>query len=121
MTSIAHSTGVIVPLQVNGYEATRDVRTIVHPILNRSSPDVTFRAPGLRSGTLSCLFADEAAAVTAYGALSVPQVLVLSDADVASIGMSFVVGPEGEQLTIGLDPTTRRRWLVTVPFVEVTP
>lgn len=118
-TTITHSTGTILPTVVNGYEASRESRTIVHPILNRSNPDVTFRAPGLRRGSLVCVFATETAAVAAFAVLSVPQVLTLSDTSAPSVAMSFVVA-EGD-LNVALDPETRVVWLVTVPFVEVLP
>lgn len=119
MTTITHSAGVIVPDVVDGYEASREARTIVHDIINRSNPDVTLRAPGLRRGNLSCVFAVEASAQAAYAVLGVPQVLTLVDVDRTSIGMSFVVA--GGDLTIGLDDETRDVWIVAVPFVEVLP
>lgn len=120
MTStITHSTGTISPTVINGYEATREARSVVHQILNRSDPDVTLRAPGLRRGALKCVFATEAEAVSAFGVLSIPQVLVLNDSTAPSIGMSFVVA-DGD-LHVTLDPETRVVWIVTVPFVEVSP
>lgn len=119
MTTITHSTGAITPELIDGYEAKREARTIVHPILNRSNPDITLRAPSLRSGEFRCLFPVQADAVAAFAVLSIPQVLTLNDADVPAVAMSFVVA-EGD-LTIALDDETRDVWWVTVPFVEVTP
>lgn len=117
MTSIVHSSGVIVPTIVDGYQARREARTIVHPIINRPNPDVTLRAAGLRTGALRCVFADEAEALSAFGIFSSPQVLALTDPDRASIAMSFVVA-DGD-LDIALDEVTRNVWIVRVPFVEV--
>lgn len=117
MTTITHASGSIVPTIVDGYEASREARTVVHSVLNRSAPDITFRAAGMRRGTLSCVFADQLEAVSAFGVLSIPQTFTLSDDDVPSVGMSFVVA-EGD-LTIALDDETREVWVVTVPFVEV--
>jgi len=112
---------LVVPELVDGYEAAREVRNVVHPVLNRSNPDVALRQPGLRAGRFRCLFPAQEDALDAYARLSVPQVFTIADPDVEAVDMSFVVGPEGESLTIGLDDATRSVWWVTVPFVEVTP
>lgn len=119
MATITHSTGTITPEAVNGYSASREARTVVHPILNRSNPDITFRAPGLRKGTLTCVFAVEADALAAFGVFSTPQVLTLTDPDVPTVGMLFVAA-DGD-LTITLDDKTSVVWLVQVPFQEVSP
>lgn len=118
-TTITHSTGTIVPAVVNGYEASREAKTIVHGVLNRSNPDVTFRAPGLRVGQLRCIIATQADAITAFGILSLPQVFAITDPDTPAIGMSFVVA--GGDLTIELDDETQSVWIITVPFAEVLP
>lgn len=121
MTStIAHSGGLISPEVVDGYEATREVRTIVHPILGRSDPDITFRPAGLRAGTLKLVFGTGAAAEAAEAVLVVPQVFALSDSSVPEVSMSFVVGPEGQATTRALDAPTRKVWVVEVPFQEVS-
>lgn len=116
-TTITHSEGSIVPVAIDGYEASREARTVVHPVLNRSSPDITLRAMGLRTGTLTCVFDDQNDAISAYGSLSIPQILTLTNDDIPSINMTFVVGPEGEQATIALDLQTR--WILNLPYVEV--
>ena len=120
-TSITHSSGTITPELINGYQASRTTRSIVHDILNRSSPDITLRAAGLRRGQFRCLFREQADALTAYAALSIPQVLTIADPEVPAINMTFVVGPDGEDLDIELDDETRDLWWIVVPFVEVTP
>lgn len=119
MTTITHSTGQIVPTIVDGYEARREVRNVIHPILGNESPSVTFRPAGLRRGSLRCVFADRVAAQAAFGVLATGQVFTLADADVPTLDMSFVVD-EGD-LTIHLDDLTRSAWVVTVPFQEVAP
>lgn len=119
MTTIIHGTGSITPEVVNGFEASREARSIVHTILGRPDPDVTFRPAGLRSGTLSLVFADGATAASAEAALTVPQVLTLTDPDVPKVGMSFVVAGGGVRTV--LDDETRTVWIVEVPFQEVTP
>lgn len=119
-TIITHNTGVITPEVVNGYDAAREARTIVHTILGRPDPDITLRPAGLRSGTLTLVFATGAAAASAEAALLFPQVLVLSDPDVPQVAMSFVVGPEGQASTRSLDLDTQTVWLLELPFQEVT-
>lgn len=116
---ITHSAGTITPGVIDGFSATIPARTIVHAILGRSDPDITFKPAGLRTGTLQLVFATGADAAAAVAALRIPQVLTLSDADVPEVGMSFVVA-EGD-LVSALDPRTRRVWTVTVPFQEVLP
>ncbi|MCK2028095.1 hypothetical protein KZC56_17495 [Microbacterium sp. SSW1-47] len=117
-STITHAAGSITPRVIEGYTATREARTVIHDILNQSNPDVTLRAAGPRRGSLKCVFPTETEAVAAFGVFSVPQVLLLTDAAVPSVGMSFVVA-EGD-LTVSLDPDTRVVWIVNVPFVEVT-
>lgn len=119
MTTITHSTGVIAPTIVNGYRATRAARTIVHRIIDRPDPDVSYRPASLRAGQLTCVFAAEADAHAAVTAFCTPQQLTLHDSDVA-IGMTFVV-PEGGSVDIELDANTRSVWLVRVDFEEVLP
>lgn len=118
MTTISHSAGIITPTIVDGYQATRTPRTIIHPILGREDEDVTFRPASLRRGTLSLVFAGEADARSAVAVLALPQVLTLADPSV-SIGMSFVVAEEDIQLA--LDTRTRDVWIISVPFREVRP
>lgn len=116
-TTITHSGGSIVPAVVDGFEASRQMRTIVHTILGRPDPDITYRPAGLRKGTMTLVFATGAAAAAAEAALVVPQVFTLNDPDVPQVAMSFVVA-DGE-VSRSLDSVTRVAWLVTVPFQEV--
>lgn len=117
--TITHLAGTIVPELIDGYTASREARTIVHDIINRSNPDVTLRAPGLRRGSFRCLFPVQGDAIAAYGTLGTPQVFTITDPEVPAVGMSFVVA-EGD-LDIELDDETRAAWWVIVPFVEVNP
>lgn len=118
-TIITYSGGKIAPEVVNGFEASRSARSLVHTILGRPDPDITFRPAGLRKGTLSLVFANGAAAASAEAALVVPRVFTLVDADVPNVGMSFVVA-EGD-VESALDLDTQTVWIVRVPFHEVTP
>jgi len=119
MTTITHSTGAIIPTLVDGYEASIEARSIVHRILGRTDPDITARPAGLRSGTLSLVFASRAEAWAAVTVLREPQSLTLTDADVPEVGMSFVVA--NGALVPRLDDETRSVWILTVPFEEIAP
>lgn len=117
-TEIAHSGGTISPVAMSGYEPSFEVRTIVHTILGREDPDITFRPAGLRSGTLPLEFASEVDAWAAIAVFRTPQVLTLANSNVPSMNMTFVVA--AGEIRPELD-TTRTRWTLYVPFQEVTP
>lgn len=118
-TTITHSSGVIAPEVVHGFQATRDARSIVHTILGREDPDITFRPASLRKGTLTLVFPTGAAASAAEAILVTGQVFTIQDSTVAEVGMSFVVA-DGS-VTRSLDGGTRVVWTVAVPFQEVAP
>lgn len=116
-TGITHTGGTITPEVVNGFEASRAARTIVHTILGRSDPDITYRPAGLRKGELSLVFGTGAEAAAAEAILVTPQIFTLSDPDVPEVAMSFVVA-DGD-ITRALDLETQSVWIVGVPFQEV--
>ena len=118
-TNITHSTGSITPEVLDGFDSARPARSIVHTILGRADPDITRRPSGMRTGTLSLVFATGAAAASAEAILRVPQTLTLSDSDVPQVAMTFVVA--GGDITVALDRSTRGVWIVTVPFQEIAP
>lgn len=118
-TTITHDMGTLIPVSIEDYSASRPARSVVHTILGRSNPDITFREPGLRVGTLQCVFASQEDALAAYGVFSAPQVLALENDEIPSVDMSFVVA-EGD-IEITIDPDTAEFWTIAVPFVEVTP
>lgn len=107
----------IVPLVVEGFEYSRPARSILHPLLGSSDHDVTFRPGGLRAGRMRLVMPDAATARAAEVGLLTPRVFTLTDPDVSELTMRFVVA--GEDIGVQLDPVTRRRWIVTVPFQEV--
>lgn len=118
-TTIAHTGGTITPLAVEGYRASRPARTIVHDILNQQNSDVTFRAFGLRTGTLRLVFRGESDALRAYDSLSVPQTLTASNTDVEAIAMAFVIA--GGDLDLEQDDEDAALWRIIMPFREVRP
>ncbi|WP_309105018.1 hypothetical protein [Microbacterium sp.] len=120
MTTITHTTGTLTPVVVDGWRAARPARTVVHEILGRTDPDVTFRPAGLRRGTLRLVFPAEADAAHAVQVLATPQRLTLTDPDRATLAMAFVVPSDGGDIECELDDATRNVWIVSCPFQEVT-
>lgn len=118
-TIITHSGGVITPEVVDGFDAEREARSIVHTIMGREDPDVTMRPSSLQQGTLTLVFATGAAAAAAAATLNLLRVFTLSDSDVPEVNMSFVVA--NGRARRRLDSSTRKVWIVEVPFSEVAP
>jgi hypothetical protein len=85
----------------------------------RKHRDVTvaLRPAGLRRGRFSAVFSGKAAAIALEAELALAQILTIADTDHSDLDMSFVL--DG-QLEIQLDPQTRRNWIVTWEFQEVT-
>jgi hypothetical protein len=118
MTTISDGTTTLTPMTVLGWAASREPRSRVHQLIGSQAPDVTLRPHALRSGTLSILCEDEAAAIAMEALHAAGVVLTLADDDVTSVGMSYVVsGP----LRTELDPVTLVRWLVIADYTEVSP
>lgn len=118
-TTITYTGGTITPAVVNGFDSSRPARTVVHTILGRPDPDITFRPAGLQKGVLTLVFATGAQARSAESALTVPRIFTLSDIDVPEVAMQFVVA-DGD-VSIRLDLETQSVWIVEVPFQEVNP
>lgn len=115
-TTILHAGGVITPVLVDGYTATREAGSIVHDILGRTTPDVTLRPALTRSGTLRMLFTDEAAATDAEAVLSGAEVFTLASDERATVGMLFTVA---DRVQLELDDATRNVWIVSAGFREL--
>lgn len=104
----------IYPLMVLGYDYERQAGNIVHDtILDQA---VTLRKAGLRKGTLTFLFADEASALDAEDAHALPEVFTLTDTDRPGLNMRYVVAGT---IRTTLDPQTRHRWTLAVTFRQV--
>ena len=117
---IAYSTGTIVPNIIDGYSSTRPGGTVVHPIAGSSSPDVTLRPAGTRTGTLRLVFEDEAESAAAEAALCAPEIFTLTSTDRPTLPMSFVI-PESGRIERELDDGTRDAWVLRIDFQEVAP
>lgn len=119
MTTIMHSGGSLVPTAVERFSASRTVNTIVHDLLNREDPDVTFRPAGLRTGRFRLVFENEDAALSAYDTLASAQPFTILNPAVTPLNMTFIVA--GGDLTIEQDSDVATLWRIDVPFQEVTP
>ena len=117
MTSLTDGTTTILPVLVDGYAASRESRTILHPIIGSAETAVSLQPAALRSGTLQLLFTTLADAVAAADALAVATVWTLTDDDQASIGMMFVVT---DAIEPSLDPESRELGLVSFSFQELS-
>lgn len=113
-TTISDGVTTVAPLVVDGYESTRAPRTIVHEVLNNPNPSVSLKPAGLRTGTLSAVFATRADAVECEAMLAAAAVLTLTST--VDVGMTFVVH---EDITVTLDDSTRAVWLVSFGYQEV--
>ncbi len=141
-TIITHADGTIFPTLIEGYESTRDSGNVAHPIVGSDNPDYTLRPAGLRTGTLTLLFADtpastgyvieddyvvpveipeqsaEDASLVCETVHASAQVFTLTTADRATILMTYVVRAGGKIIRT-LDRDTRSVWLVAVEYQEI--
>jgi len=117
-TYITAGAVTITPRLVLGYESTREAGNVLHPILGRAAPAVTYRPAQLRTGRMELLFVDEATAVAAEDALAVAESCTLASDVRASIIMTFVLSGT---LTRTLDDATRDAWTVAFDWTEVAP
>lgn len=110
------------PTLVLGYDAGRETGTVVHRILGGEVAVVMPFDSAPRDGTLELFYETEVdaqaglalhAGITASG---VVPILELASDDRPTLDMTYV--PTG-RLRIMLDPETRDRWIVYVPFQEV--
>lgn len=115
-TTISNGLDTLTPALVDGWEATREARTIVHDILGTNDAAVTLRPHKLRSGTLAIVVGTDPALAAALEAmLSAGDVLALASTEQTTVAMSFVVSGD---VTLSLDDT-RMVWLLEVDFQEV--
>lgn len=103
-------------LVTNDFE--RPARTIIHEPIggDDGTPDVTLRAPGPRAGRLVLAYPTPAAALHAEQVHLVKGVLTLTDDDLPTLDMQYVVVGT---LGVSRDTSHPRRWLFTTGFQEV--
>ncbi len=114
-TTLSDGTSTVVPILITGWATSRPARTVVHDIIDRSSPEVTLREAGLRTGVFEVVFATAADAFEAEAMHT--QATAFTFADDTAGTFDYVV-PEGTEIEVELDET-RRAWIVRVPFQEV--
>ncbi|MAT17189.1 MAG: hypothetical protein CMF56_01300 [Leifsonia sp.] len=114
--SLSDGTTTISPQLILGYDVTSENEGVLHRHLDGTTSN-SLQPDDPRSGELGLLFATEAAAQSAYEALRVPAVWVLTVADPAFVSMTFV---RQGQMRIRLDPVGRRAWSLIVGFQEVS-
>lgn len=105
------------PLLIIGDDLSRESRTVIHDLLNSSTPAVSFLPTLHRSGTFDLLVENATSAASARALFSSNAPVTLVDTDRPDRSMRFVVGPG--RIAQVTDPETQRRILMTVPFQEV--
>ena len=108
---------VLYPSEVLDYKVTRASGNLVHPIIGRSNPDVTFAVPGFRKGVLKTVWPSDATAAAAWAEHMLTGTFQLTSDARPSINMYYV--PDGE-CTQEYDHDAGV-WLLMVPFSEVLP
>lgn len=102
---------------VEGFSSTRNSGVHVHPILGAASPDITYQAAGLRTGTLRLLFLTEAAAAAAETLHSTGSIITIVSA-VSTVNFSYV-SAEGDSVRLE-QSSTRAAWFVEIDYQEVS-
>jgi len=106
------------PTLVLGYRSTRPARNLVHSIIDRADPDVTLKPAGLRTGTMQLFHLTLATALACEALHALEGVCTLEDTDLPELDMSYIAAGD---ITLELDPDTRKRWVVSLEYQEVTP
>lgn len=116
MSTITTGSVVHTPEVIVGFEASREVGTLVHRTLG-GSPSVTLRAAGPDSGRAVAVFDNEPDARALMSGLASAATALMMRDDVGSAAFVTFV-PQGE-LEIEVDTETFV-WLVTFDWVQVT-
>jgi hypothetical protein len=115
-SSFSDGTTVVTPILTQGYSASRASQNVFNDVLGRNYPDVTLMPAGLRTGTLTCLFATEKDAARFEAIHSGTALLTFTDTDLPSAAMTYVVDGSVKR---ELDPESLTLWLGSVDFREV--
>jgi hypothetical protein len=117
MTTTITGADAHVPTLLTTFGWTRASRNIITRLAGSSDIVVALRPAGARRGRFSAVFSDKAAAIALEAELALAQSLTIEDTDHGDLDMTFVLAGS---LEIQLDPQTRRNWIVTWEFQEVT-
>lgn len=112
------STATTTPVVVNGYQTSRQSQNIVHDLISGGIA-VALIAPRPRSGTLRLVYETEADAFAALALHEAEDSFTLTDTDVSSVNMTYVLAPGGT-LSLALDEETLTVWVLEVPYQEVS-
>lgn len=116
-TTFTYGTDSFTPDMVDGWQQARPSRTREHPLISGGS-DFTHTPPGPRSVRPSLIFATEADALAAEILfVTAPYVDVTSDERDVVAGR--YVTADGGSIELGLDPQTRRVFIVAVDLTEM--
>lgn len=107
--------GSTVPLMLIQFAGARTAQHVIHEILGRSDPDVTFMPTQTRAGTLTFLYESLDAVAAARDLLALPGPVTLTQADMPALSMTFVVTGDLEVAPDQQDPYL---WTIAVPFRE---
>jgi len=104
---------------VTGYSAERATTTTVHQVIGRVDPVVTIGKMRLRTGTLTAWCADHAAAQAVEALAGRGQLLLLRQPTHAGLDLYF--SATRTSVTPDSNATERRRWTVSLDYVETAP
>jgi hypothetical protein len=104
----------VTPLLVSGWNTTRAARAVVHDVLGRPDPEVTYRPAATRSGTLTFMFESLADAQRCESMHASGVVLTIADALTGT--MRYVVSGD---VILNAENDRGSAWSVTVSFREV--
>lgn len=105
--------------QVSGYDEARSSHTTVHEPIGRRLPLPTLGVLSGRRGRLELWAADYPAALAIVHVYSLGETVMLRQADHVGLDLYHVVDAGQITVTPHAGTDTRRRWAVTVPYIEV--
>lgn len=122
MATISNGTGSVAPAIIEGWDATRGSRNVIHRVIDRSAPDVTLRPAAPANGTLSLFFETYDEGVQAVALHAGAAVMTLAPTgDDPAFGMVYVVD-EGQGVNLSPAVNTAHEstpWVVRVPYQAI--
>jgi hypothetical protein len=116
MDTITRGATVLHPTAVLGWPLNRPGRSVVHPILNTNTVEITVRPSGPREGVLTTLWWDEPTALAAFNALATAGApWVWSSPDALSTTLTAHV----LDAAIETAEDAGRRWIIRTTVQEV--
>lgn len=103
----------LTPTALSEYTSDQAGGAILHEILGRRDPDVTFRPSNLRTGSFVLDFPTEAASASARVALSAAGGWTLAHSERTSVNMRFIVR------NVSRPVESDGRWMLQVQYEEI--